>query len=113
MTGTIHRLLMTIGGIAAGVGGLFALPENSALGIPPQGGAILALIAGGCIIIANTIRANWPDVPVDTTKTTVEVKTGEQGDVNLGNSLGVFAFVVFVVFILWLAESAGKTNFFE
>ena len=68
---------MTIGGIAAGVGGLFALPENSALGVPNQAGAILALIAGGCIIVANTIRANWPDTAPGTTKTTIETKIGD------------------------------------
>ena len=79
MTGTIHRVLMTIGGIAAGIGGLFALPENSTLGIPAEAGAILALIAGISILVANTIRANWPDVPTGTTKTTLEVKTGEGG----------------------------------
>lgn len=77
VTSTIHRVLMTFGGIAAGLGGLFALPENSTLGIPQQAGALLALIAGASIIIANTIRANWPDVAAGTTKTTVETKTGE------------------------------------
>ncbi len=77
MTSTIHRLLMTIGGVAAGIGGLFALPENSTLGVPPEVGAWLALIAGASIIIANTIRANWPDVAPGTTKTTLETKTGE------------------------------------
>jgi len=61
MTSTIHRIFMTAGGIASGIGGLFALPGNSTLGIPPEAGAILALAAGVCIIIANTIRANWPD----------------------------------------------------
>ena len=61
MSKTIHRVLMTAGGIAAGLGGLFALPENSTLGVPPQAGAWLALIAGGCIVAANAIRANWGD----------------------------------------------------
>lgn len=59
MTKTIHRILMTVGGIAAGVGGLFALPENATLGIPPEAGAWLALLAGVCIVAANTIRANF------------------------------------------------------
>lgn len=59
MGATVHRVLMSIGGIAAGLGGLFALPENSTLGVPPEVGAWLALIAGASIIAANTVRANW------------------------------------------------------
>lgn len=59
MTKTVHRILMTVGGIAAGLGGLFALPENSTLGIPPEAGAWLALIAGAAVVAANAVRANW------------------------------------------------------
>lgn len=59
MTKTVHRVLMTVGGIAAGLGGLLALPENATLGVPPEAGAWLAMIAGVAIMAANTIRAQW------------------------------------------------------
>lgn len=97
MSTTIHRVLMTIGGIAGGLGGLFALPENATLGIPPQAGAIAAIIAGACIVVANTIRANWPDVAAGTTKTTLETKTGEGGYGTLEILIGVCVILILLI----------------
>ena len=61
MTATIHRVLMTIGGIASGMGSVWTLSEIEPLGIPSEAGAITALVAALSIIAANTIRANWSD----------------------------------------------------
>lgn len=37
----------------------------------------------------------------------------ERGDFNVGGGLGLVALVILVLFIFWLTESAGKTNFFD
>ena len=59
MTATLHRILMGIGGLAAGVGGIAG---GSNL-IDPQYGAWIAFIGGVAILIANQIRVIWPDAP--------------------------------------------------
>lgn len=60
ITDELYKVLMSIGGICAAVGGLIALPTYYSLHIPEQAGAALALTAGVAIIVANVIRANWP-----------------------------------------------------
>lgn len=60
MTATIHRVFMTIGGIAAGLGSVWTLSEVQPLGIPEQVGAVTALIASVAILVGNTVRANFP-----------------------------------------------------
>jgi len=60
MTATIHRILMTIGSIAAGLGGIVAMPDFEPLGIPAEAGAILALVSAVVMLVGNTIRANFP-----------------------------------------------------
>ena len=59
MNANVHRWLMTIGSIAAGAGGVLAIPDAQILGIPPEVGAAMAIIAGFAILIANAIRANF------------------------------------------------------
>lgn len=60
MTATVHRVLMTIGGIASGLGSVWTLTEVQPLGIPPEVGAVCALVAAVAIVAANAIRANFP-----------------------------------------------------
>jgi len=60
MNVTVHRVLMTVGGMFSGLGGVWSLSEVEPLGIPPEAGAVCALIAAVAIISANTWRANWP-----------------------------------------------------
>ena len=59
MTAKIHRLLMTIGAIAVGLGSVWNLAEVQPLGIPPEAGAVSSLIAAIAILVANSIRANY------------------------------------------------------
>lgn len=37
---------------------------------------------------------------------------GERGQTHFAHGVSIAAFVIVVLFVLWLAESAGKTNFF-
>jgi len=60
MTATIHRLLMTIGSIAAGLGGILATPDFEPLNIPAEAGVVCTLVAALVMLVANTVRANWP-----------------------------------------------------
>lgn len=62
MTGNIHRILMTLGAIGAGVGSLIGT-DTTPLGIPPEAGAWFAFAAAVAIMAANAVRANWPDKP--------------------------------------------------
>ncbi len=59
MTATIHRVLMTVAGVCAGVGGLMAGADAAPLGIDPVVGAWLAFVAGVATVVATAIRANW------------------------------------------------------
>ena len=59
MTETIYKSLMTIGGIGAALGSVWGLSEIEVLNIPPEVGAVTALISGVAIITANTIQAQW------------------------------------------------------
>ena len=60
MSATIHRLLMTVGGIFSGLGSVWALAEVQPLGIPAEVGAVCALAAAIAIVVANAVRANFP-----------------------------------------------------
>ena len=60
MTATIHRLLITVSSLFGGLGGLWSLTEVEPLGIPPEVGAVCAMIAFVTNIGANAVRANWP-----------------------------------------------------
>lgn len=57
MSANIHRVLMAIGGIAAGLGGVSGGSDI----IDPQLGAWIAFVGGCAILVANTIRVYWPD----------------------------------------------------
>mgnify|MGYP001567470114 CR=1 FL=1 len=59
MTSKIHRVLMGVGGLIAGLAGLTGGSEL----IDPQVGAWIAFVGGLCILIANQIRVTWPDTP--------------------------------------------------
>ena len=59
MSATIHRLLMTVGGIFSGLGSVWSLAEVQPLGIPPEVGAVCALAAAIAILVANAVRANF------------------------------------------------------
>jgi len=63
MTADIHRVLMTIAGVAAGLGGLMAGTDASPLGLPPELGAWMAFVAGAATVLATAIRANWSSNP--------------------------------------------------
>lgn len=65
MTAQLHRLLMTLGGLFGGMGSIWTLTEVQPLGIPDEAGAVTALIAALCILLANTIRANYPAATID------------------------------------------------
>jgi len=59
LTATIHRYLMTIGAIFSGLGSVWSLAEVQPLGIPPEVGAVCALVAALAIVVANAVRANF------------------------------------------------------
>lgn len=59
MEAKTHRLLVTIGSIAAGIGGIVGLSDYAILNIPPEVGAALSLSAAVLTVVANAIRANW------------------------------------------------------
>lgn len=61
MTQTVHRILMTIGGVASGIGGLLAVATPQ--GMDPLVGAYIALIGGAATIAANTWRSVWGTAP--------------------------------------------------
>ena len=60
MTANIHRVLMTIGAIASGLGSVWSLSDVQPLCIPPEVGAVCALTAAITIVVANAVRANFP-----------------------------------------------------
>lgn len=60
MSSRIHRLLMTLGAFLTGLGSIWSLSEVQPLGIPPEVGAVCALVAAAAILLANAIRANYP-----------------------------------------------------
>lgn len=60
MSAKIHRLLITVGSFFGGLGSVWTLSEVQVLGIPPEVGAVCALIAAVTTLGANAIRANYP-----------------------------------------------------
>lgn len=64
MNATIHRVLITLGSFAAGLGAVFALPDAGIIGIPTEAGAVTAIVSAVVMLAANVWRANWPEATV-------------------------------------------------
>ena len=59
MSDRIHRILMALGGLAAGLGGISGGIDL----IDPEIAAWIAFIGGCAILVANQIRIAWPEQP--------------------------------------------------